>query len=118
MTDAPTYRRKLAGGADPAPGTPLITADHIGDYRGRIPPTEQAFLELALGSQMRHLGYAPDPPRLRRRAAAEYWAWTLPSNAVRMAAWHALEAVQHRFPRLLGRKPPRAKVVGDAPPAL
>lgn len=111
MAAAPTYRRKLAAGVDATPGTPLITADHIGDYRGRIPAGEQAFLERVLGSEMRHLGYAPDRARLGGRAAAAYWAWTLPSNAARMVAWSALEGIQHRVPRLLGRKPPKAKVV-------
>jgi hypothetical protein len=111
MADAPTYRRKLAGGGDAPTGAPLITADHIGDYRGRIPIGEQAFLEYVLGAEMRHLGYERDPARLTHRDAVSYWGWTLPANAARMLAWNALEAVQHRFPRHLGRKPPRAKVV-------
>jgi len=115
MADAPTYRRKLAGGAEAPVGASLITAEHIGDYRGRIPIREQKFLELALGAEMRHLGYERDRVRLTRGDAVSFWGWTLPANAARMLAWSALEAVQHRFPRLLGRRPPRAKVVDSTP---
>jgi hypothetical protein len=35
-----------------------------------------------------------------------------------MLAWRALEAIQHRWPSLLGRKPPRAKVVDSNAPAV
>ena len=111
MGDAPTYRRKLAGGADPPPGAVLISADHVGDYRGAIPDGELAFLQRVLAGPMRRLGYAPEPLRMSAPARIGYAAWALPSNGLRMAAWSGLEAIQHRFPRLVGRTPVRAKVV-------
>jgi len=112
MADAPTYRRKLAGGEDAPPGASLISADHIGAYRGRIPAPELAFLQATLTAEMTRLGYEPDRVRLRPLERLTYWAWILPSNAVRMVGWLGLEALQHRFPRVLGRNPIRAKIVG------
>ena len=38
MRDAPTYRRKLAGGQDPPADVVPISAEHIGAYRDRVPP--------------------------------------------------------------------------------
>ena len=111
MADAPTYRRKLAGDRDVPPRTRVISSDHVGGYRGRIPAGEQRFLEFALGTEMDRYGYERDDPRLRGRAKVMYWAWTLPSNACRMIGWLALESVQHRFPRFLGRTPLRTKVI-------
>jgi len=112
MADAPTYRRKLAGGKEPAPGTELINANHVGDFRGSIPHGEVAFLQSVLAGPMERLGYGPEPVRTDLPARLAYATWTLPSNGLRMAAWGGLEALQHRFPRIAGRAPASAKVVG------
>lgn len=110
MGDAPTYRRRLAGGVDPPAETVLISAEHVGDFRGAVTDGELAFLQRVLAEPMRRLGYAPEPLRMSTGARIGYAAWTLPSNVVRMAAWSALEAMQHRFPHLVGRTPIRAKI--------
>ena len=111
MGDAPTYRRKLAGGAEPSPDAVLISADHVGDYRGAVPDGEVAFLQRVLSGPMRRLGYQAEPIRMSLGARVRYGTWTVPSNGLRMAAWSGLEAMQHRFPRLVGRTPVSAKVV-------
>ena len=68
LPDAPTYRAKLAAGAD---GGALISPNHIGDYRGRIPAHELAFMQGQLGSRMQRHGYRPDPvPMSRPRPGA------------------------------------------------
>lgn len=113
MGDAPTYRRKLAGGQDPPPDAELISAEHVGDYRGAIPDGELLFLQRVLAGPMRRLGYAPDTVPMSPFGRLAYATWTLPSNALRMAAWSALEALQHRFPRLIGRTPVAAKMMGS-----
>ncbi|MGI8658264.1 MAG: sulfotransferase family protein [Candidatus Limnocylindria bacterium] len=112
MGDAPTYRRRLAGGEEPAPDRTLISDEHIGDYEnGRVPQLELAFLERALAGPMGRLGYGGRTPTTGLRARAIYLFGTRPLNSARMAAWMSLEALQHRFPRLMGRNPVRAKVV-------
>jgi hypothetical protein len=110
LPDAPTYRAKLAAGAN---GVPRITADHIGDYRGRIPPHELAFMQGQLGSRMRRYGYLPDAVRMAPVARARYAGAQWPSQAVRMVAWDVIERVQHRLPGIAGRRPPAAKVVDE-----
>jgi hypothetical protein len=114
MGDAPTYRRKLAGETgDVSAGRALISSDHIGGYRGRVPAGDVKFLEVTLAREMRTLGYAFDNPSLRLRERLAYWGWLLPSNGVRMLGWLGLEAVQHRLPRWVGRRPAGAKVIGS-----
>lgn len=108
MQDAPTYRAKLAAGAG---GIARITATHIGDYRGRIPPHELAFIQGRLDGRMRRHGYLPDAvvmsPSERMRYALVQW----PAQAARMVAWEAIERVQHRLPGIVGRRPPSGKIV-------
>ena len=111
MGDAPTYRRKLAGGVEPSADAVLISADHVGDYRGAVPDGEVAFLQRVLAGPMRRLGYEAEPIRMSLGATIRHAGWTVPSNGLRMAAWSGLEAIQHRFPRVIGRTPVRAKIV-------
>lgn len=111
MGAAPTYRRKLAGGQDPPLGAVPISSEHIGAYRARVSPVEIVFLDSVLRYEMRAFDYAPSHPSLDPRERMRYWAWTLPSNGVRMLGWLALETVQHRFPRLAGRTPIPSKIV-------
>lgn len=111
MGSAPTYRRKLAGGIDPPSGVVPISAEHIGAFQDRVPRTEIAFLDFVLGGEMDTLGYAPSDATLSAAQRLTFWGWTLPSNGVRMVTWLAVEAIQHRLPRLAGRTPMRAKTV-------
>lgn len=111
MGEAPTYRRRLAGGQDPPAGVVPITSEHIGAFRDRLPPAEVVFLDSVLGGEMRQLEYRPSGIRLGLRQRLTYWAWTLPFNGARMLGWLALETIQHRFPRFAGRTPIRTKIV-------
>jgi hypothetical protein len=108
LADAPTYRAKLEAGSE---GGPLITDAHIGDYRERIPEHELAFMQQQLGSRMRRNGYQPDPIPMAPAARTRYLLLQWPAQAARMLAWDALERAQHRFPAIIGRRPPRAKIV-------
>jgi hypothetical protein len=44
---------------------------------------------------------------------ARYLALGWPAQAVRMAAWSSLEAVQHRLSGILGRRPSAGMVLAD-----
>ena len=108
LPDAPTYRAKLTAGVD---GGPLISPSHIGDYRGRIPAHELAFMQGQLGSRMRRHGYLPDPVPMSLFDRARYAAIRWPAQAARMVAWDAIERVQHRLPGVVGRRPSAAMIV-------
>jgi hypothetical protein len=111
LPDAPTYRAKLMAGSE---GGPLITAAHIGDYRGRIPRHELAFMQQQLGGRMRAHGYEVDRTPMPLAVRARYLLLQWPAQAARMLAWDALERVQHRLPGLVGRRPPPAKIVDSS----
>lgn len=108
LADAPTYRAKLLAGS--SDGT-LITADHIGDYHGRLSADELAFLQSQLGTRMRRHGYELDLVPMSGAQRARYWLLAWPSHAARMAVWSALEGLQHRLPGVIGRRPSAHKVV-------
>ena len=112
MRDAATYRAKLAEGAG---GIPRITATHIGDYRGRIPPHELAFMQGRLGGRMRRHGYLPDAIKMSPSQRLRYALLQWPAHAARMAAWEAIERVQHRLPGVAGRRPPAPQIVDINP---
>jgi hypothetical protein len=111
VPDAPSYRAKLVAGAN---GGPLITPAHIGDYRGRIPPHELAFMQGRLRARMRRHGYRPDAIPMAAPDRARYLLAQWPSMAARMVAWDMVERLQHRLPGLMGRRPPASKVVDPA----
>jgi hypothetical protein len=108
MRDAPTYRDKLMASGEPGK---LISARHIGSYRGRIPSEELAFLQQQLGGLMRRHGYEPDPVRMAPMKRVHYVGIGWPAQAVRLAGWSLLEAAQHRLPGAIGRRPAAAKIV-------
>jgi hypothetical protein len=109
MPDAPTYRAKLiAGGGSPSK---LISAEHVGDYRGRIPVPELAFIQGRLAALMRSFGYEPDPIGLRAVQRLRYAIATWPMNSLTMKIWDWREALQHRFPGRLGRRPVASKLL-------
>ncbi len=108
MDDAPTYRAKLLAGS--TTGT-LIDATHVGDFRGRIPAPELAFMQQQLGAPMQRLGYEPVPVPMTRAERVRYLALGWPVQAALMAAWSSLEALQHRLAGILGRRPSRAMVL-------
>lgn len=108
IPDAPTYRAKLLAGGD---GGRLITPSHIGDYRGRVPAHDLAFMQQQLRTRMRRLGYEADPIPMSPVERASYVLARWPAQAGRMLVWEAIERAQHRFPGLVGRRPPASKTV-------
>jgi hypothetical protein len=118
MPGAEKHRAMLAEGAEDstADGAPLSEA-FIGRYRGRIPERELAFMQLHLGAAMRRHGYEPEPVRLSAGSRARFVALDRPNQAVRMAAWRAVEEAQQRFPRVVPRRPGSRMRVEPAPAA-
>jgi hypothetical protein len=108
MNAAPKYRAKLLQGSTTGN---LIDASHIGDFRGRIPAAELAFMQQQLGAAMQRHGYESVPVPMTLRQRAKYWAIEWPGQAARMAAWNSLEAMQHRLSGVLGRRPSGAMLL-------
>jgi hypothetical protein len=114
MNAAPKYRAKLLQGSTTGN---LIDASHIGEFRGRIPVAELAFMQQQLSAAMRRHGYESVPVPMTLRQRAKYLAVAWPGQAARMAAWSSLEAIQHRLSGILGRRPSEAMLLpGNAPP--
>jgi hypothetical protein len=105
---APSYRQKLEAGSH---GDGLISTRHIGDYRGRIPAEDVAFMQQQLRGSMRRLGYSLEPIQMTARQRLRYAIVAWPLEIVRMLGWMTLERFQHRAPGVLGRRPATAKVV-------
>ncbi len=110
MGDAPTYQAKLREGSSSGE---LIDASHIGDFHGRIPAAELAFLQQQLGRRMRRHGYEPVPVPMAPLERARYLVVGWPAQVARMAAWSSLEAMQHRMAGILGRRPSAAMLLSD-----
>ncbi len=112
MVGALDHRDKLSQRSSGQPGQqgPLST-EFIGRYRQVIPRPEIAFMQRYAGRDMLAYGYTLEPIRFslgeRLRFACVDW----PVNLARMAAWRALEAIQHRFPAQVGRKPASKMVI-------
>jgi hypothetical protein len=106
---APSYRQKLEAGSDRRDR--LISARYIGEYRGRIPLEEVAFIQHQLRRPMRRLGYAFDATPMSTARRLRYLTVGWPVEIVRMFAWTMLERLQHRAPGVIGRRPATAKVL-------
>jgi hypothetical protein len=107
-------REKLMKGSkQPAAGNPL-SGEFIGRFRGRVPKSELAFVQLHAGHKMRAYGYSPEPLNLSLRERALFATLDWPNQLARMMAWRGLEALQQHFPEYVGRKPDRRMIV-DGP---
>jgi hypothetical protein len=111
MTSAPKHRRRLIDGDQPDDLAPLLSDAYIGRFRGNVPGTELAFMQLHAGRRMRSYGYAPSPLALSPRDRARFGLVEWPSQLARMAAWRTVEELQQRFPGQVGRKPGRRMIV-------
>jgi hypothetical protein len=107
---APKYRQKLEAGRD---GDRLISSRQIGAFRGRIETAELAFIQQQLRRQMRLMGYAPEPTPMTLGQRLGYVAVRWPSHEMRRLVWAALETIQSRLPRFVGRRPDMAMVVDE-----
>lgn len=115
MQGAPEHRDKMIRRSHGDPTASPLSGAYIGIYREHIPAPELVFLQTVLRLRMRAFAYPPDPIRLSRKERGAYLLKTFPANLARLAAWLALESIQHNFPSLFGRKPSRNMLV--KPPA-
>lgn len=114
MDGAPKLRDRLNKHAADAGTSFLLSPDHIGCFRGRIPPAELAFLQLHAGALMRSYGYGSESQVLSATQWPRFALIDWPNQLVRMAAWRGIEALQQRFPQQVRRKPGQRMIV-DAP---
>jgi hypothetical protein len=114
MDGAPKLRDRLAAdaGADVA-GDGLLSRDHIGGFRGRVPAEELAFIQLHAGALMRTHGY-PTERVLAGGSWPRFAVVDWPNQLARMAAWRTVEALQQRFPEKV-RRTPGSRMIIDAP---
>lgn len=113
MPSAPKHRDLLAAGAGPVAGEVPLSADFIGRFRGRVPANEVAFIQLHAGRLMRANGYGSDRIELPPAGWARFWIADWPNQLARMLAWRGIEALQQRFPRVVGRKPAARMILAD-----
>jgi hypothetical protein len=114
MDGSTGHREKLRQGTAGEPSTTLLSTNFIGRYRQFISKTELSFMQLFAGQQMVSNGYTLDPIKFSSREQLHFAFVDLPLNLVRMSAWLGLEAVQHRFPNLVGRRPSSNKTTSQS----
>jgi hypothetical protein len=114
MSDAPsTFIRKLAaGGPIPEDTAQLVSAEHVGDFRGAIDEADIAFIELLAGHRMEQLGYELERPAMAPSDRLRFLLLDVPRDLLRFAAWLGFEQLQHHLPGLIGRTPMAAKMSG------
>jgi hypothetical protein len=111
MGAMPSYRAKLeAGNPDRDPAASPISDAFVGSYRGRLAPSELAFMQSAAGSVMARYGYELDQVPMDRWSSLRYAILEWPLNAARLAAWRMRTWLARSIPRLAGRQPPRRHV--------
>jgi hypothetical protein len=108
LAAAPKYREKLEEGRD---SDNLISARHVGSFRGHLEAADLAFIQQQLTRQMSELGYAPEPTPMTPGQRLRYVAVRWPSHALRRFAWEGLETIQRRLPQFSGRRPSAAMIV-------
>jgi hypothetical protein len=111
MPEAPRHRDRLTGGAASPTPVDVLSPEHIGRFRGRVPPAEIAFIQQQAGRRMTRYGYALDPVELSASERTRFWLVDWPSQMGRRLAWRGVEEVQQRFPGQVGRKPGRRMIV-------
>jgi hypothetical protein len=87
---------------DLEPGT--ISTRAVGRFRGVVPDSELAFIQLVAGRELEAAGYEPFPIEMDRLARLRFYA-DLPVDIARMTAWMGLE----RFRRWRGVRVPLGK---------
>jgi hypothetical protein len=112
MDGAPRHRDRLRAGAGGGEG--ILSADHIGRHRGRVPDRELAFIQLHAGRAMRSHGYRPEPIHLGPAGRLRFGLVDWPNQAARMVAWRLVEEGQQRFPRVVPRRPGERMIVDQS----
>ncbi len=105
MDGAPDHREKMIRRSHGDPNASPLSAEYIGIYRAQLSKTELVFLQTILRARMRRFGYSLEPIQLSPGERLDYLFKVFPANLIRLAAWLAIETVQHHFPSLFGRKP-------------
>ena len=111
MPEAPRHRDRLTGGASSPDEVDVLSPEHIGRFRGRVPPAELAFIQQQAGRRMARYGYALDRVELSGPERTRFWLVDWPNQMGRRLAWRGVEELQQRFPGRAGRKPGRRMIV-------
>jgi hypothetical protein len=114
MAGAPRLRDRLAGPGAQAAGAEILSPEHIGRYRGRLPMAELEFMQNRADRRMVRHHYDLEPVELTPWGRVRYPIVDWPSQMTRMAAWRATEELQERFPRIVRRRPGRRMIVDPA----
>jgi hypothetical protein len=126
MGAAPTLRVKLGQGGAATTPVQLLSEEHIGRHRGRVPVGELAFIQRYAGRRMRRHGYELDALDLSAGQRVRFESLEQTDQLARFVAWRTVEELQQRFPRAVPRRPGRrmlvdpvsgARVVRDPAPA-
>jgi hypothetical protein len=91
----------------------VISTSYIGRYRRSVPKDEIAFIQSLARREMRELDYELERITFTSAERLAYVVAGWPANMARMLIWGGLEAVQHRFPAFVGRRPVARKVVRE-----
>ncbi len=111
MDGAPEHRDKMIRGTDGQSGPSPVSTDYIGRYRGVIASREIAFMQRYAGRDMLAFGYSLEPIEFSLPDRLHFYFVDWPVNVARMATWRAVEAIHHRFPGQIGRKPGARMVI-------
>jgi O-antigen/teichoic acid export membrane protein len=114
MPAAPERRARLIARSLQRPPAGVLSSEFIGRFRRGVPRHELAFIQLHTRRLMRKYGYALDPLDLSIGEWARITALRWPSQFARMVTWRGVEAIQHRLPAYVGRKPDPRMIV-EAP---
>jgi hypothetical protein len=111
MGGAPRHRDRLTTTASREDESAMLSAAHIGRFRGRVPSAEVAFIQGRAGRCMARHGYECEDVDAGFWGPLRFIFLDWPSQMVRLIAWRTVEALQQRFPRLVRRKPGRRMIV-------
>lgn len=87
------------------PGPVKLSTDYIGRYRGKVSPTELAYIQAHAGKGMRRYGYERAQVEMGRGERLRYALFDSPDQSLRRLAWRVVEESQQRLPGLVPRRP-------------
>ena len=111
MAGAPRLRDRLTANASPEQDVEILSAAHIGRFRGRLPSAELEFMQKRAGRRMERHQYELERVELSAVDRLRYDLIDWPSQMTRLVKWRGAEALQQRLPHWFGRKPGRRMIV-------
>lgn len=111
MAGAPRHRDRLASAATLPTHREMLSTEHIGRFRGRLPSAELAFMQLRAGRRMKRHRYQLERVSLTARSVVHFVLVDWPSQMLRLVAWRGGETLQQRLPQVFGRKPGSRMIV-------